>query len=588
MEARRKKRKGKLMFMALAVAVAAILVPTIVFAQGTADSAESGAVAEIYGSANGWNNNAAWVGFALAQELDLSSEKADVKISYEYIENGEIKTVTSVSSGSVYQKNKFWDGYLTDINQVKYSALDENKVLPANTIIQSNLSASAKNGLDVTAKIQSGDVQQVRTVVEVIDAQGVSTIAKSNWVTYSTDLNYSAPKGISKEVVVAYEQNNPGIRFDAAALIGEREFVSLQSALAAAQDGDTILLKNGTHEGNIVIEKNIKIQGESKEGTIIAANENTGINGHTGYIIHAKVNVELENLTVDGKKLDLAPVHRLETGIYAEKGLKVNNVDIINIGCGAERPLCGVQTGIGIYADTPAASPNTEDVLIQNVTLSDFQKAGLVIKTTGDVLIENTVITGSGATDIIAQNGIQINNTENAVINNSVVSGINYTGDVNACGVLLVGGAQAQVNDCTFEDVKQNVSCYDDECAAYVKDGDEVTVITTQHQAVMTPEKAPGCTEDGNKAYWYCAHCDKYFGDAELTVEINLEDTILKATGHNYKDGVCTVCGDKDATYVPPQNEGDFGTVLFGVLAAVLLAGAIGAAAYIKKVKAGR
>ena len=49
MEACRKKRKGKLMFMALAVAVAAILVPTIVFAQGTADSAESGAVAEIYG-----------------------------------------------------------------------------------------------------------------------------------------------------------------------------------------------------------------------------------------------------------------------------------------------------------------------------------------------------------------------------------------------------------------------------------------------------------------------------------------------------------------------------------------------------------
>ena len=109
----------------------------------------------------------------------------------------------------------------------------------------------------------------------------------------------------------------------------------------------------------------------------------------------------------------------------------------------------------------------------------------LYTSTTGDVLIENTVITGSGATDIIAQNGIQINNTENAVINNSVVSDINYTGDVNACGVLLVGGAQAQVNDCTFEDVKQNVSCYDDECAAYVKDGDEVTVITTQHQACL-------------------------------------------------------------------------------------------------------
>ena len=48
-------------------------------------------------------------------------------------------------------------------------------MLPADTIIQSNLSPSSKAGLDVTAKIQSGDVTQVRTVVEVTDADGVTT-----------------------------------------------------------------------------------------------------------------------------------------------------------------------------------------------------------------------------------------------------------------------------------------------------------------------------------------------------------------------------------------------------------------------------
>lgn len=196
---RMQKKNGKMLLIVLAVAVVAVMVPTIVFAQGAASS-EQGAVTEIYGSANGWNNNAAWVGFALGEALDLSNENADLKISYEYIENGEIKTVKSVSKDSVYQKNKLWDGYLTDINNIKYSALDENKVLPANTIIQSNLSKSAKADLDVSAKIQSGAVTQVRTVVEVINASGVSTIAKSNWVTYSTDLDYSAPKGISKEV----------------------------------------------------------------------------------------------------------------------------------------------------------------------------------------------------------------------------------------------------------------------------------------------------------------------------------------------------------------------------------------------------
>ena len=109
MDVCKRKRSGKQLIAVLAVAVVAIMVPTIVFAQGTDDSSESGIVTEIYGSANGWNNNAAWVGFALNETLDLSDEDADVKISYEYIEDGEIKTVTSTSTGSVYQKNKLWD-----------------------------------------------------------------------------------------------------------------------------------------------------------------------------------------------------------------------------------------------------------------------------------------------------------------------------------------------------------------------------------------------------------------------------------------------------------------------------------------------
>lgn len=625
MDVCKRKRSGKWLIAVLAVAVVAIMVPTIVFAQGTDDSSESGIVTEIYGSANGWDNNAAWVGFALNETLDLSDEDADVKISYEYIEDGEIKTVTSTSTGSVYQKNKLWDGYLTDINNVKYSALDENKVLPADTIIQSNLSPSSKAGLDVTAKIQSGDVTQVRTVVEVTDADGVTTVAKSNWVTYSTDLDYSAPKGISKEVVVAYEEANPGIRFDAAAVIGEREFVTFADALEAAQENDTILLKNGTHNGNVTIDKSIKIQGESKEGTIIVGTETSG------NIIAATANIELENLTIDGKKSDLTPKHIQGHGIYAEKGLKVNNVDVVNIGCSAELPLCGCQTGIGIYVNNPAGNPNSEDVAIQNVNISNFQKGAIVVKTTGDVLIENAVITGAGDTDKTAQNGIQINDTQNAVINNAQITGINYTENVNACGVLLVNGAKAEVNDCTFENVKENVSCYDDEAAATVKEGDTVTVITTAHQAVMTPAKEATCTGSGNYAYWYCADCDTYFSDEALTQETTPEEMVIAPKGHgatevvnakeatctqegytgdticsvcktvleegevipktehNFVNGVCTACGTEEGgTVVPPQEEGDFSTALLAVIAVVLLGGAVAVAVYAKKAKAGR
>ena len=177
--------------------------------------------------------------------------------------------------------------------------------------------------------------------------------------------------------MVAYEEANPGIRFDAAAVIGEREFVTFADALEAAQENDTILLKNGTHNGNVTIDKSIKIQGESKEGTIIVGTETSG------NIIAATANIELENLTIDGKKFNLTPKHIQGHGIYAEKGLKVNNVDVVNIGCSAELPLCGCQTGIGIYVNNPAGNPNSEDVFIQNVNISNFRRAPLLLRLQG-------------------------------------------------------------------------------------------------------------------------------------------------------------------------------------------------------------
>ena len=38
-----------------------------------------------------------------------------------------------------------------------------------------------------------------------------------------------------------------------------------------------------------------------------------------------------------------------------------------------------------------------------------------------------------------------------------------------------------------------------------------------------------------------------------------MEDTVLRAKGHQYQDGVCTVCGAKDPNVQPPEtgNEGE-------------------------------
>lgn len=61
-------------------------------------------------------------------------------------------------------------------------------------------------------------------------------------------------------------------------------------------------------------------------------------------------------------------------------------------------------------------------------------------------------------------------------------------------------------------------------------------------------EKAT-CTKDGNIECWYCEHCDKYFSDEELTKELSEEDIVIKATGHDFKNGKCTVCGAKDPDF---------------------------------------
>ena len=69
------------------------------------------------------------------------------------------------------------------------------------------------------------------------------------------------------------------------------------------------------------------------------------------------------------------------------------------------------------------------------------------------------------------------------------------------------------------------------------------------HNAKHFEAKEPTCDVDGNMEYWYCEFCDKYYADKDLTQEISKENTIIKALGHNYVDGKCTVCGMADPNY---------------------------------------
>ena len=66
------------------------------------------------------------------------------------------------------------------------------------------------------------------------------------------------------------------------------------------------------------------------------------------------------------------------------------------------------------------------------------------------------------------------------------------------------------------------------------------TIKATGHKLTATPAKAATCTANGNKAYWYCSTCKKYFSDKGGKTEITKASTVVKAAGHKFSDWTTT------------------------------------------------
>ena len=55
-----------------------------------------------------------------------------------------------------------------------------------------------------------------------------------------------------------------------------------------------------------------------------------------------------------------------------------------------------------------------------------------------------------------------------------------------------------------------------------------------RHSLVKTDEKAPTCTDDGNRAYWTCTECGNIFSDDAGLNQTTLADVTVSATNHNW------------------------------------------------------
>ncbi len=116
----------------------------------------------------------------------------------------------------------------------------------------------------------------------------------------------------------------------------------------------------------------------------------------------------------------------------------------------------------------------------------------------------------------------------------------------DTCEVTVMHGnmtyTAANAPTCTADGNTEYWTC--DICRKHFKDAEgkedislaDTIIFAKGHKLTKTEAKAPTCVENGHKEYWTCESCGKYFSDVNGTTEIQLEDTVVTALGHSYKE----------------------------------------------------
>ena len=118
------------------------------------------------------------------------------------------------------------------------------------------------------------------------------------------------------------------------------------------------------------------------------------------------------------------------------------------------------------------------------------------------------------------------------------------------------------VSDPTAVDASTAVTVHQTEINDQTVDVTEALTADLHQDTKVVNAKPATCTEDGYTGDTVCAACGKVLAKGE----------VIKALGHDYKDGTCTRCGDKQ----PGVNTGDNSTMTMWTMSAVMaLAGAV-------------
>jgi hypothetical protein len=247
---------------------------------------------------------------------------------------------------------------------------------------------------------------------------------------------------------------------------------TIQSAVNASAAGDTIIVCPGTYNEQVTVTQSLTLAGSGnaiiQPTTISSVSPDHDVVDISG----ASTSVTMSGFTVAGP--GTAGCNSIHTGIavFGGANLNLSSTTVRDI---TDTPFGGCQNGEGIRIGTArySTTPDVGTATIDNVSVYDYQKNGIVVAgTVGGVnstaKITNTTVTGQGPTPVIANNGIEVVDGASAVISTTTIRNNVYTGSASAvaCGLLIIS-ANGVNNDGTnvYLDNQKNV------CVSHGKGG---------------------------------------------------------------------------------------------------------------------
>jgi hypothetical protein len=211
-------------------------------------------------------------------------------------------------------------------------------------------------------------------------------------------------------------------------------FNTIQAALTAAPAGANVRVCSGTYTEQLTITKAVSVASSGPVTVQLPATPvdsttacdtapGSGPHPQDGIDICGSGIVSLTGFTVDAAWAAGTCNDDLNAILVAGGAtLKGSNLAITAAGA---VPLNGCQGGVGIQIGMAWTTPvEVGHATLKNVNVSGYQKNGITVDGAGSTAtITNSNVAGIGATDQIAQNGIQVSFGALGKITNSVVTG---------------------------------------------------------------------------------------------------------------------------------------------------------------------